>query len=123
MAYCELTGAVRDHDGETLKPGSQLKVFKVLSAVGTIIGNSITTHTLLASGAWSSPLRFERGSVAYLYLNAPGFDRDSQHGTPVQIPDADTAELVALAAPVAIPSQVPVAIPPALTGGFLELEN
>ena len=114
MASCLIEGTVKAYDGATILPGSRLYVHKVLPGDGstTIFGTQMRTHTLLNSGAWSPLINIERGAVAYISLNAPGFDRDLNHGTPLQIPDAASATLQSLAAAVSLPSQVPVAVPP-----------
>lgn len=110
MAYCELTGSVVGYDGQTLQPGSILKVFKAISSVGSIIASDEESYTLKNDGTWAPLLRFERASLVYLHLNAPGFDRDEVHGTPLQIPDTATALLASVPAPEGFPDTVPVAV-------------
>ncbi|MEN3335643.1 MAG: hypothetical protein V7641_5008 [Blastocatellia bacterium] len=122
MAYCELTGSPVGYDGQTVQPGIVITCYKVLSNAGSIMPTQIKTFTSMLDGTWKPPLRFERGSVAYLYMKAPGFDRDKDHGSPLQIPDEATAELKAISAAVSLPQQVPVAIPPSIVGDFIKLE-
>jgi hypothetical protein len=62
-------------------------------------------------GTWTPALQFERGSVIWAYMSAPGFDRGKDSGgSPIQIPDAPTATLASLQAAVSLPQQVPVVI-------------
>jgi hypothetical protein len=123
MAYCELLGGPKGYDGATVQAGASLSVFEVRSTVGTIIYKQKKTYQLKGDGTWSPPLRIERGAVAYIAMQAPGYDGDMQHGTPMAIPDAATAELKSISAAVSIPQQVPIAIPPNITGDFLKLEE
>jgi lysophospholipase L1-like esterase len=115
MSDCNLTGTIKGYDGSTSRPGTQLKVIKVLPGEGstTVFGTHIATHTLLSNGTWWPLIKIERKAVAYVYCNAPGFDASQDHGTPLQIPDASSAPLASLAAAVSLPSQVLVALTPA----------
>src|ERR1051326_7355380 len=112
MSECNLTGTVKDYDGSTIRPGTQLNIHQVLPGEDstTIFGTHKATHTLLTSGLWSPLIKIERGAVAYISMQAPGFDRDMKNGTPLQIPDASSATLASLPIAVSLPSQVPVVL-------------
>ena len=122
MAFCELLGGPKGYDGSTIQAGASLTVLEVRSRIGTIIYKQKKTYQLKNDGTWYPPLRIEQGAVAFLFMNAPGYNGDKDHGTPVDIPETDTAELKTLAAAVSIPAQVPIAIPPELVGPLVELD-
>jgi lysophospholipase L1-like esterase len=112
MSICTVTGVVKDYDGETIKAGATLEVLRALPGAGstTIFDNHKQTYRLKADGTWTPLLEFERGSIIYVYMNAPGFDQDAKNGTPLQIPNGSSATLASLAAAVSLPTQVPVVL-------------
>lgn len=109
VSLCTITGQARNPDG-TIAASAIFKVFRVDSSAGTIFYKQIKTYTQLLDGTWKPALQFERGSTIWAFMAAPGFDRDKDNGSPIQIPDAPTATLASLQAAVSLPSQVPVVI-------------
>ncbi len=113
MSFCELTGTVKDYNGSDIRAGSQLTIFRVLPDEDstTVFGTHKAVHVLKSDGTWFPAIQIERKATAYIYLAAPGFDMDSQNGSPLAIPDASSATIQSLAAAVSLPSQVPIAVP------------
>jgi hypothetical protein len=105
MDYTEVTGTIyraESTGGEPAK-GVRLTIKKVVKAGALISAKDIRTPPSDDDGVIT--FKVPRASTVYIYGDVEGLDRNQSTGTPLAIPDTETATLESLISVASVPSQ------------------
>lgn len=112
LPVCTITGTLYKPDG-TVAAGERLRIVKCVVSGQLVTSYLATTNASDVNGVitFDAP----RGAQIWVYGNVVDFDINNKQGVRMQVPDAASATLSALAPGSILATQVPIATP---GGGF-----